>query len=282
MKPIRPVIVAGTGYTGARILNELDANAAVGYSRSPLAGRDTQCMDLDCAAFAAKPPGGDFDVIYSIPPAADGETDVRLQRFLDWLEASPSRFLYISSSGVYGDRGGALVDEECPPAPENTRTRRRLAAEEALRHYARGNGCVAVILRAPAIYGPDRLGRARIQAAAPIIRESDAYPGNRIHVDDLVACCIAALDETVDGGVYNVSDGDFRSATWFANAVADMAGLPRPPQITRAAAEARFSESRLSFLGESRRLDNGKMLQQLLPRLNYANPQDGIRASLPL
>ena len=101
-----------------------------------------------------------------------------------------------------------------------------------------------------------------------------------MHVDDLVGCCLAALGDDVEPGVYNIGDGDHRSSTWFTHRVADLAGLPRVPEISRAEAPARFSAGRLSFINESRRLDNRKMLRKLRPNLSYADPEAGIRASL--
>ncbi|MDH3746773.1 MAG: hypothetical protein OER97_01095, partial [Gammaproteobacteria bacterium] len=109
---------------------------------------------------------------------------------------------------------------------------------------------------------------------------ADANPGNRIHVDDLVACCVAALAAVVPAGVYNVGDGDDRTSTWFALEVARQLGLEPPPTISRKTAEGTFSTRRLSFLRESRRLDLSKMRNTLKPEMKYSNAEDGIAASL--
>lgn len=274
------VIVAGVGYTGSRVIEALGAERAIGLTRRPADERESRQLDLDKGIFPQTKPDDSFSIVYTIPPARDSETDRRLARFLEWLDDEPERFVYISTSGVYGDTAGAVVDETATPAPTSSRSRRRLAAEQALQHYAERSGCRLVILRAPGIYGPGRLGLERIRRMQPVIGEHDANPGNRIHVDDLVQCCIAALDADTKPGIYNVSDGDHRSSTWFTQAVADASALPRVPEVTRAEAERSFSTSRMSFLKESRRLDNRKMLETLGVELLYPNPEDGIRASL--
>jgi nucleoside-diphosphate-sugar epimerase len=120
----------------------------------------------------------------------------------------------------------------------------------------------------------------RLQENGAFLAEKDAGPGNRIHVDDLAACCIAALREDTPAGVYNVGDGDHRSATWFAQEVARQAGLPAPRLITREAAQTEFSRMRLAFLSSSRIVDTSKMREVLGVTPRYANPEDGIAACL--
>ncbi len=219
-------------------------------------------------------------ILYTVPPAAGSNVDPRLARLLAALKPVPERIVYISTSGVYGDCGGELVSESRQPAPRTRRAIRRFAAEQLLQDWCSKTGSTCIILRVPAIYGPGRLGVARIISRQPQILESEANPGNRIHVDDLTAAAIAALDRSVPGGIYNVCDGDFRSATWFAQTVARLAGLTSPPCIPRAQALATLPSSRQSFLQESRRLDTLKMHEVLGVQTRYANAEDGIRDSL--
>ena len=113
-----------------------------------------------------------------------------------------------------------------------------------------------------------------------MITEAEANPGNRIHVDDLVACCITALLDDNVTGTFNVGDGDFRTSTWFTKEVARQAGLEVPPEISREEAEATFSARRLSFLGESRRVDTRRMREELGVTPLYTDAADGIRESL--
>ena len=273
-------LVVGTGYTGRRVLETLPAGLAAGLSRSPI---DSQCtwhaFDIDTATRLPLVPPARYAVLYTAPPPG-GDDDVRLGRFLGLLSESPARFVYISTTGVYGDCGGRRVNEDTPVNPENGRSRARVAAERRVLDFCARQGSEAVILRVPGIYGPGRLGIDRLNAGDPVIREQDAFPGNRIHVDDLVACCIAALDPARPAGVYNVGDGDHRSSTAFSRDIARVCGLPAPPEITRAEARQRFSPMRLSFLSEARIVDTTKMRDVLGVTPAYADPVTGIRASL--
>ena len=264
-------LVAGAGYTGRRVLERLPDDKAAGLSRS--LGFDADTQDSLPVPLPAR-----YAVLYTIPPGGDG--DSRLQRFLSLLSPAPKRFVYISTTGVYGDCRGGGVTEDSPLNPTNRLSRPRVAAETLLRDWATETGCSLVVLRVPGIYGPGRLGLERIESGAAVLAEADANPGNRIHVDDLVSCCLAALEPDTPPGVYNVGDGHTRSATWFASEVARQAGLPAPPQISREQAEREFSPMRLAFLSESRIVDTTKMRKVLGVTPRYANAADGIRASL--
>ncbi len=273
-------LVTGTGYTGRRVLLTLPPDSAIGLSRSAIdADRPTAVLDLDTATSLPIDLPRRYAVIYTVPPAG-AAADERLLRFLPMLSPAPSRFVYISTTGVYGDCGGEAVTETARLNPGNERSALRVAAERLLSDWAQEQDCELVVLRAPGIYGPGRLGLDRIRAGMPVLSEESANPGNRIHVDDLASCCIAGLSGSVPAGVYNVGDNDHRTSTWFAGEVARQSGLPSPPEISRAEAERQFTEQRMSFLRESRRVDTTKMRETLGVALRYANPEDGIRASL--
>ncbi len=236
-------------------------------------------FDLDSASTLPVVLPARYAVVYTIPPKGD-PPDRRLQRFLSMLTPTPARFVYISTTGVYGDCGGKTVTEATPLNPSNERAERRVASEALLAEWAGRNHCELVVLRAPGIYGPGRLGVERIQARLPVLSEDSANPGNRIHVDDLASCCVAALSSSAPAGIYNVGDNDHRSSTWFTGEVARQSGLPAPPEIGREQAEKEFSAQRLSFMTESRRVDTTKMRNVLGVMPRYANPEDGIAASL--
>ena len=269
----KPVYIIGAGYTGRRIVEELPDGIGTALSRSGPALFDLDADDTQPPAFPDL-----FDVIYTVPPA-DGSQ--RLGRFLSMLTTAPGRFVYLSTTGVYGDCGGDVVDEDAEPSPQTDRAKRRLSDERDLAEWASNNHVQAITLRVPGIYGPGRLGLDRIRRAVPVIAEIDTNPGNRIHVDDLVSCCIAALVPDIPAGNYNVGDGDWRSSTWFVREVASQAGLEEPPAISRTEAEQQFGEQRMSFLRESRRVDVTKMKEVLRPRLRYfKDPAAGITAAL--
>jgi nucleoside-diphosphate-sugar epimerase len=274
-------LVVGAGYVGRRFLDRQEAGRAIGLSRSPVASRQP-LHELDLDADQALPISlpEPYSVLYTAPPSPAHDTDVRLERLLEMLHPAPRRIAYISTTGVYGDCGGERVTEERPVNPQSGRARLRVAAERAAAAWCARHGVSLVILRVPGIYGPGRLGIERIRAGAANIRDADANPGNRIHVDDLVRCCEAAMADTAPAGIYNVGDGDNRSATWFASEVARQCGLEPPPVISREQAEREFSPMRLSFLGESRRIDTTKMREVLGVIPQYEDAEAGIAASL--
>ena len=268
-------LFVGAGYTGARVLARLPGAIALGRSRS---GDERLDLDRDERLRIDLP--AEYAVIYSVPPASDQPGDPRLTRFLALLPHPPARIVYLGTTGVYGNRDGSRVDERSEPRPEAARTERRLAAERLLADWCTQKGTTAVVLRVPGIYGPGRLGTERLRDAMPVIRDEEANPGNRIHVDDLATCCIAALSPHVPDGIYNVGDGDHRSGTWFTNELARQAGLPLPPTVSYAEAQETFSPMRLSFLRESRIVDTTKMREVLGVTPRYTSAADGIAASL--
>ena len=275
------VLVLGTGYVGRRFLARTSAGTAIGLNRSAIdSPRQVEIHDLDTGGDLPVELPDRYTVLYTVPPALDSESDRRLEDFTNTLTTAPVRLVYISTTGVYGNHDGKPVNEEVPATPQADRTRRRLAAEDHLRSWGVKRGIDIVILRAPGIYGPGRLGIERIRAGTPIIAEAEAGPGNRIHVDDLVTCCEAALASDVPAGLYNVGDGDHRSASWFSIELARQCALDPPPTISMADAEHKLSPMHLSFLRESRRVSTQKMRDVLGVTPQYPNAEDGIRASL--
>lgn len=273
-------LVVGGGYTGARVLSALPTAMGVGRRNSHNSQRPFLQRNFDDKTPDTIDIAGRYTLLYTVPPSAEHDDDLRLQRLLGALSAPPARIVYLSTTGVYGNRDGELTDETVLPAPSSPRAKRRWDAEQTLLHYCSNTSTDLLVLRVPGIYGPGRLGLDRIEAATPIISEQDAKPANRIHVDDLVRCCIAAMQPDAPTGVVNVGDGDHRSATWFANTVAKITGLKPPPQIPRDQAMRSFPPRRRSFLQESRRLDTSRMRDKLGVLPLYSNPEDGIKASL--
>jgi nucleoside-diphosphate-sugar epimerase len=286
-----PCLIAGCGYVGTRLARRLAAErgvvALVRSAASAAAlrneGLDTLHVDLDAAVPATetlRSAAADAALFYLAPPAENDLSDVRLARFLAALgPARPSVVLYMSTTGVYGDTGGALVTEHAELAPTTDRARRRVAAERAIVDWCAARRVRYVILRVPGIYGPDRLPLERLRRGEPVLRLEDAGPGNRIHVDDLVSACIAAL-ACGASGAFNVTDGDHSTTTEYLLATAELAGLPPPRMVTRAEAQAQISPGMLSFLNETRRVDNTRMREVLRATLKYPDLRSGIAASL--
>ena len=260
-----PIVVVGAGYVGKRLLRRLHETTNIALGRS-------SSLDLDREQTLPVTLPDPYCLLYTVPPSPEHADDVRLQRLLKMLQQAPQRFVYIGTTGVYGDHKGAAVDESSGLFASSAKAKRRLSAESILMPWAHAHGVALSILRTPAIYGPARLGLERLRERVPMIRESDAYPGNRIHVDDLVSCCIAALQGDAPAGIYNVGDGDHRSPTSFAKEVARQAGLDAPPEVSREEAGKMAAESRI--------VDTTRMREQLGVTPIYATAEDGIRASL--
>ncbi|HKQ11891.1 MAG TPA: SDR family oxidoreductase [Steroidobacteraceae bacterium] len=286
----RHVFIAGCGYVGQRLALRLQAQYDVtGLVRSAerateleRAGVRALAIDLDRVRPGTTIPERlDLEaIVYLTPPPVLGESDLRLDRFLQLASVPPHTFVYMSTTGVYGDTAGAIVDESSTVQPRTDRARRRISAEEMTRVWCNERRVRRVVLRVPGIYGPDRLPLERLRHFEPVVREREAGINNRIHVDDLVEACARAIANPEARGVYNVTDGRPLSSTTFINLVAKVAGLPVPPQVSMEEAQLTFSPERLSFLNESRRVSNERMLKHLGVVLKYADVEQGIRASL--
>lgn len=187
-----------------------------------------------------------------------------------WRQPSPPRvFVYASTSGVYGDRGGARVVESDPVRPQSARARRRVAAEGAVRRFGRDAGWRTGIVRIPGIYAEGRLPLERLARGTPALARTDDVFTNHIHADDLARTMIAALFRGKPQRVVHASDdSELRMGDYF-DLVADRSGMARPPRLARAEIEAAVTPALLSFMNESRRLDNRRLKRELRLRLRY-------------
>jgi nucleoside-diphosphate-sugar epimerase len=284
----REIFIAGCGYTGFEVARREQerggrvralTRSLAGAERLRTAGIEPVSGDLDDPASLTALSLDGVLIYYFAPPPARGVDDPRLRALLDAIRphARPHRVVLLSTTGVYGDCGGMWIDEERPPNPQTDRARRRLAAEQRLHAWAHAHGVSFAILRVAGIYGPGRLPIQRLQQGSPVLREAESPWSNRVHVDDLVAACLAAVDHRSSGRIYNISDGHPTTMTDYFNSVADACGLPRPPQISMAQAQTALSAEMLSYLAESRRLDNTRMRTELGVILRYPTLLDGLR-----
>jgi len=218
-------------------------------------------------------------LLHCAPPPAAGDTDTRTANLLAALENArilPTRAVYVSTSGVYGDCSGARVDESRPIAPRTARARRRADAEQRLAAWCTERGVALVVLRAPGIYADDRLPLASLRARAPVLRVEDDVYTNHIHADDLARAVVRALEDDAPAGVYNVADDtELRMGDWM-DLVATRHGLPRAPRLARTEIERSVPPERYSFMSESRRLDNTRMKRLLGLRLRYPTVYEGL------
>lgn len=232
----------------------------------PLAG------DLDDRASLARIAGLADVVLHLAPPPGNGSTDTRTRNLLAALSLAepPRQLIYISTSGVYGDRGGAWVSETQPLDPQSSRAQRRVDAEQRIRDWAGRNRVNATILRVPGIYAADRLPLERLRAGTPAMLAAEDGYTNHIHADDLARIVIAALRYGRANRVYHASDDSELKMGDYFDAVADSYSLPRPPRLRRAEVERSVSPGLWSFMNESRRLINRRMKVELRVVLRYS------------
>jgi len=223
-------------------------------------------------------------VIHSAPPPPQGSGDPRTRNLIAALQRGkslPRQLVYISTSGVYGDCGGARVSETRIPAAQSARAARRVDAESRLRRFGRQRGrrCLVSILRAPGIYAADRLPLERLHKRLPLMLHAEDSHTNHIHADDLGRACIAALARGRANRVYNINDDtSLAMGEWF-DALADAFALPRAPRLPREEVRRAVPPMQWSFMNESRRLDNTRMKQELRLRLRYPTVATGIAAA---
>jgi nucleoside-diphosphate-sugar epimerase len=268
----RLLLIAGFGDIARRALPRLEG----GFRVLPLARR--YGLDLDRPDTLMLEDAS--AVLHCAPPPPSGELDTRTANLLAALEKRrilPARVVYVSTSGVYGDCGGARVDETRPPAPRTARARRRADAERQLALWC-SERCVAlVILRAPGIYAADRLPLERLRAGAPVLRAEDDVYTSHIHADDLAAAAARALEDDAPAGLYNAADdSEIRMGDWM-DLVAGRFGLARPSRLPREQLRKQIPPELYSFMCESRRLDNRRLKQTLGVPLRYPTVQEGLR-----
>lgn len=288
---VRRLLIVGCGNVALRMIPLLRGRCRIyALSRSP--GRFPLLRahgvvpvhgDLDQPDTLEAISGLAHDVVHFAPPPGRGTRDMRTAHLIAALAKArslPQQLVYISTTGVYGNCGGELVTETRPARPQTARAKRRADAERQLRVWGRRSGVAVTILRAPGIYAEDRLPLKRLAAGTPALRpEDDAYT-NHVHAEDLAHMAVAALRRGYPNRMYNAADDSNLKMGEYFDLVADRFGLPRPQRVSRAEAHARIPDSLLSFMGESRRLSNRRIKQELKLRLRYPTVEDGLAAAL--
>lgn len=286
------LLIVGCGDVGLRVLRLLRGRWQVmALTSSPerraalrAAGAVPLAGDLDRPPTLARLARVADAVLHLAPPPAQGRGDPRTLALLRALArgGGVQRLVYASTSGIYGDCGGAWVRETRAPQPLTDRARRRVDAEGSVRAYARAFGVRATVLRVPGIYAFDREGgdpRERVRRGVPALVAEDDVFTNHIHADDLARACIAALLRGPTLRAIHVNDDGALPLGAHLDRVADLSGLPRVPRVTRADAAQHFSAAQLSFLGESRRLDNTRMKRELRLKLRYPSIDAALRGA---
>ena len=286
------LLIVGCGDVGQRVLRLLNRRCRVlvltsSPARVPAlraSGAVPLIGDLDRPQTLARLAGLADAVLHLAPPPGRGTADTRTANLVQALARCPrvSRLVYASTSGVYGDCGGAWVDESRAVAPRSDRGVRRVDAETRLRHFARISGVRVSVLRIPGIYALDRVGgdpRERVERGTPVLVADDDVYTNHIQADDLARACLAALWRGRPQRVVHASDRTEMKMGDYFDFVADRFGLVRPPRITREQALQQLSAMQMSFLGESRRLSNRRLEEELRLQLRFPTVAEGLATS---
>ncbi|WP_431097935.1 NAD-dependent epimerase/dehydratase family protein [Polaromonas aquatica] len=287
------VLIVGCGDVGLRVARLLPRNVrllALTSSRERLPALRAQRItplqgNLDDGASLRRLAGLATRVVHLAPPPGDQpdwRTDPRTQALLRALRlrSLPQSLVYGSTSGVYGDCGGEWVRETRPLSPRTPRAQRRVHAEGHLRLFGRATGTHVHLLRIPGIYAPDREGgtpRGRLLKGTPVLRAEDDVYTNHIHADDLARACLAALWRGKPQRASNANDDTQLKMGDYFDLAADLYGLPRPPRLARGTAHEELPLMLLSFMSESRRLDNTRLKRELRLRLHYPTVEQGLR-----
>jgi len=219
------------------------------------------------------------DVYYTIAPQKSGETDARTQAVLAKFEQCklrPHKVVLISTTGVYGDCEGAWVDETSSTQPMTDRAKRRLDSEKQWLSWGASRAIDIVVLRVPGIYAFSRIPRERLKRRTPIVRAGECGYTNRIHADDLAQICVIAMMRAKSGEIFNATDGTPGKVSEYLSEAAKVIGVDPLPEISMQQAFNELSSGMLSYLGESRKISNKKMLKDLEVTLQYPDFKQGL------
>lgn len=280
------IIIAGCGYVGKKITKSFNDQSdrvvclvCSDKSYKELHGLyDTYQFNLDEVKNLPDINYLNSDIVYLVPPSSHGIDDSRIKYFLSNLDVLelPKKIVLISTTGVYGDCNGDWITEERQAIPGSERGLRRLSAENVLQEFCIKNKIAYVILRVPGIYGADKLPLQRLLDRKPVLKLSEAPWSNRIHVDDLVEACLCSINYSGDCHIFNISDDLPSSMTDYFFQVARNKGIELPPQLSMNECEQIFSTNMMSYLRESKKIDNTLMKKELGVVLQYPTLKEGL------
>ena len=298
------LLIVGCGDVGQRVASILNANKSI--QAQPLRVLALTSSAERIAPFRAQgivPLMGNLDdkasfqrlaglathVLHLAPPPSEGWSDPRTQALTRALRrrSAPGAFIYGSTSGVYGDLAGGKAKETLPTAARTPRAVRRVSAEQTVQFLGKSTSKSSIntnfirtsILRIPGIYAPNREGgtpKDRLLKGTPVLAAKDDVYTNHIHADDLARACLAALWRGKPQRVYNVNDDSRMKMGDYFDFAADLYNLPRPPRVPRSTAHDQLPLMLLSFMSESRQMDNGRMKRELKLQLCYPTVKTGL------
>ncbi len=271
----------GLGYTGARLARALRASGwqVSGTSRDAGVMREFAADGISGTSLEdAVIPLGTSHILCTIPPGEAGDPvilshakRIAAAQGLVWLG-------YLSTTGVYGDRGGETVDESDAPAPGNARSRRRLTAEQAWLDLGRVHGIPVQIFRLAGIYGSGRNVLATVRAGTAKRIDKPGHRFSRVHVDDIVQTLMASMAKPRADAIYNVCDDEAAEPAAVVAHACELLGVA-PPALEKFDA-ATLSAMAQSFWAENRRVWNGRIKRELGVTLAYPDYRAGLAALL--
>lgn len=215
-------------------------------------------------------------ILLSVPPGADGDPVLRLMQDEIACQRATLQWIgYLSTTGVYGDRAGDLVDETMAMAPTSDRGRRRQAAEEAWFALGREITVPVQTFRLAGIYGPDRNQIVSLRAgkARRIVKPGHVF--SRIHVEDIASVLEASIARPNAGAAYNVCDDEAAPPQDVVAFAAELIGMTPPPEVPFE--DADLSPMARSFYAESKRVSNKRIKEELGVELRFPTYREGLR-----
>jgi nucleoside-diphosphate-sugar epimerase len=278
----------GLGYSAQALGRRLSSQGwrVTGTARSSEGGKALSDAGFEALVFDGLAPGPGVaealraatHVLVSVPPDAGG--DPAIVHHARDIEASPSvQWIgYLSTIGVYGDHGGAWIDETTPATPTHERSRWRLTAEDAWRALGARSGKPTQIFRLPGIYGPGRsaIERVRDGSARCVVKPGQVF--NRIHVDDIAGALTAAIAGRGAHDIYNVTDDEPAPPQDVIAYAAELLHMPPPPEI--AFEDVQLSSMARSFYAENKRVRNARLRDELGVKLKFPSYREGLQAIL--
>lgn len=282
----RSLLVCGLGYAGMAVARRAAARGwrVAGTTREPAAMRAPEGVRVAAFAEAGAALAGATHLLVTAAPGEEGDPVIAAHR--DAIVTAPAlRWIgYVSTTDVYGDRGGGWVGEDAAPAPAQERTRRRVAAEEAWRDLARRVGCALDIFRTGGIYGPGRSAIDDLRAGTA--RQRVVKPGHlfsRIHRNDIALAVLAAAEQEPDRQrtrIFHLVDDEPAESAAVIEEAARLLGVPPPPAVPFEQAVHSMSPMARSFWAENRRVANARTKAELGIAWQYPTYREGLRAIL--
>ena len=276
------LVICGIGYTGTAIAKAARAAgfAVSGTARDPTGLRGPEGVAI--VGFGAAGPVIATATHLLVTAGPEAESDPVLARYRDAISANSGlRWIgYLSTTGVYGDRGGGWVDEDTQPAPASARTQRRMQAEADWGGYA--SGCAVDVFRVGGIYGPQRsvFDDLRAGTARRIVKPGHAF--GRMHRDDIARAVVTAMSQGPGPGrrIFNLVDDEPAESASVIEAAARLLGVEPPDSVPFALAGESMSPMARSFWGENRRVSSAKTKAMLGIGWLYPSYREGLRAIL--